>query len=139
MITTWAEIVAPPKTRPLRQFAVLWLVCLTGIAAWRAWHGHGGPTTDLLGATGLVIGGLGICYPRAVRWVYTVCMIATFPVSVVVSQVALASVYFLVFTPVGLVFRIVGRDPLRLRRGAQPTYWTPTTARRDHEDYLRQS
>jgi hypothetical protein len=44
----------------------------------------------------------------------------------VVSPIALGIVYFGIVTPIGLVMRLAGKDPLRLRRepGAG-TYWMP--------------
>lgn len=135
----WSEVIAPPKAKVLRQFAGLWLVVFVALAAWRLWHGQTGLRTDVLGVVGLVIGGIGLCYPRRVRWVYTACMIATFPIGVVVSQVALAVIFYAVFTPVALVFRVVGRDALRVRRHTTRSYWTRRPAARKSEDYLRQS
>src|SRR5262245_35551916 len=41
---------------------------------------------------------------------------------VVVSPVLLALFFYTVVTPVGLVLRLMGKDPLRLKRG-DATYW----------------
>jgi len=42
----------------------------------------------------------------------------------VVSPIALGIMFFLVFTPMGLLMRAMGKDPLRLRRDANAqTYW----------------
>jgi hypothetical protein len=44
----------------------------------------------------------------------------------IVSPVVLGIMFFLVVTPIGLLMRMLGKDPLRLRfdRGAS-TYWIP--------------
>jgi hypothetical protein len=44
----------------------------------------------------------------------------------IVSPIVLGIMFFLVVTPIGLLMRAFGKDPLRLRfdRGA-PTYWIP--------------
>ena len=34
-----------------------------------------------------------------------------------------ALMFFLVFTPVALVFRMMGRDALQLRKSARASYW----------------
>ncbi len=39
------------------------------------------------------------------------------------SRVLLTLMYYLVFTPYGLVSRLSGRDPLRRRAGAGESYW----------------
>lgn len=44
----------------------------------------------------------------------------------VVSPVALGILFYLVFMPIGLVMRIAGKDPLRLRFDpAAKSYWIP--------------
>ena len=41
-----------------------------------------------------------------------------------VNTVLLLTVlYWLVVVPLGLVLRLLGKDPLRLRRGSEPTRW----------------
>lgn len=41
----------------------------------------------------------------------------------VVNPIVLGLLYFGLFTPVALIGRMLGRDELRLRPGAAPTYW----------------
>jgi len=42
----------------------------------------------------------------------------------IVNPIVTAALFFLVVTPVGLLLRLVGKDPLRLARDAQATsYW----------------
>ena len=40
-------------------------------------------------------------------------MVLAFPIGWTVSQVMLALMFFGLFTPIGLVFRLIGRDPLQ--------------------------
>jgi hypothetical protein len=58
----------------------------------------------------------------------------------VVGEVLLLVIYFLVFTPVAMLFRIIGRDALarKIDRGAA-TYWRAKESRADVESYFRQS
>lgn len=45
-----------------------------------------------------------------------------------VSPVALALLFFLVVTPTGLILRLLGKDPLRLKREPDaPSYWIRRT------------
>jgi O-antigen/teichoic acid export membrane protein len=41
----------------------------------------------------------------------------------VVSPIALGLLFFVVFTPIGWLFRLAGKDPLRLRKPEGSTYW----------------
>jgi hypothetical protein len=48
-------------------------------------------------------------------------------------------IYYGVFTPVALAFRVVGRDALRLRpRPDLPTHWLPKPRVADAASYFRQ-
>jgi Saxitoxin biosynthesis operon protein SxtJ len=135
----WSDVTAPPPPKMLRQFAGLWLIVFVGLAAWRAWHGQTGAWTWGLGAAGLIVGLLGLVQPMAVRWIFTGWMIAAFPIGWTVSRVVLAAMFYLIFTPVGLVFRLMGRDPLHLRRDGGRSYWSAKPAPAEHDAYFRQS
>jgi hypothetical protein len=135
----WSEVVKAPSSRTLRQFAGLFLVVFVAMAATRWFRGHQDGWTIALGVTAIVVGLVGLAMPSAVRPLYTGWMIAAFPIGWVVSKVILAVVFFLVVTPIGLGFRMAGRDILRLRRQSQTTYWVPKTVRENSSDYLRQS
>jgi hypothetical protein len=58
------------------------------------------------------------------RLLYSGWMLAAFPVGWTISHVILGFTYFLVLTPIGLLMRAMGRDPMErnIDRGAQ-TYW----------------
>jgi hypothetical protein len=46
----------------------------------------------------------------------------------VVNPITTALLFFLVFVPAGLIFRLLGKDPLRLRLDPDAdTYWIPRT------------
>jgi hypothetical protein len=50
---------------------------------------------------------------RAARILYLALTLAALPIGFVVSFLLLAAFYFLLLTPVGLLFRLIRRDPLR--------------------------
>jgi hypothetical protein len=135
----WSDVTAPPPPKLLRQFAGLWLVVFVGLAGWRAWHGDTGAWTVGLGVAGLIVGLLGLVQPMAVRWVFTGWMIAAFPIGWTVSRIVLAAMFYLIFTPVAVVFRLMGRDPLHLRRGDGRSHWSAKPTPADSETYFRQS
>lgn len=73
------------------------------------------------------------------HWLYQAWMTLTFPLRWVVTHLFLAAVYFGVFTPLALLFRILGRDALQRRfQPAAPTYWQPKRLPGDMRQYLRQ-
>ncbi len=83
--------------------------------------------------------GLWFSAQRAVRWTFVALSYATYPVGLVVSCVVLVCVYFGVVTPIGIVARLFGHDPLASRFApGQPTYWQPRQPIRDVADYFRQ-
>jgi hypothetical protein len=135
----WSEVIKPPKPRLLRQFAGLWLLFFAGLAGWRAWHGQPDVRAALLLGLALSIGLLGLAQPRGIRWIYTGWMIAAFPVGWTVSKVMVAAMFYLVFTPVALIFRLMKRDALHLRRPTVDSYWTPKEQPASVREYFRQS
>jgi hypothetical protein len=135
----WTDVTTPPRPAVLRQFAGLCLVVFGGLAAWRvADVGLDGPAIGLATAAA-AIGLTGLVWPRTVRWIFTGWLIAVFPIGWVVSRVVLAILYYAVFTPLALVFRMMGRDALHLRRPGTGSAWAPKPRPRSVDEYLRQS
>jgi hypothetical protein len=65
-------------------------------------------------------------------------MVITYPIGLVVSTVALALLFYLVFTPLGWGMRLAGRDPLRLRTRGDATQWQPIQQDADARQMFRQ-
>ena len=65
-------------------------------------------------------------------------MIAAFPIGWTVSQFMLLVLFYVVFTPVALVFRLMRRDALGLRRRDAASYWAVKPGAARAEDYFRQ-
>lgn len=135
----WSDVTATPNQKRLRQFAALCLLFFVGLAAWRAAHGQIDSRMWLLALAGVTIGGLGMWRPSAIRYVYSGWMIAAFPIGWTVSRLMIAAMFFIVFTPVALVFRLMKRDALRLRDVPAQSYWTPKSRAGALSEYLRQS
>ncbi|HVS62291.1 MAG TPA: SxtJ family membrane protein [Thermoanaerobaculia bacterium] len=89
-----------------------------------------------LGAASLA---LALVRPALVRPIYLGLMLATYPIGWVVSHLILVLVYYGVVTPVGLVLRLAGRDPLLKRPDpARASYWREREPARDVKRYFRQ-
>ena len=135
----WSDVIKPPPDKMLRQFAALCLVVFVGLGGWRAYHGHAGTFTWALAAFGGVVGVVGLISPPAIKPIYMAWMVAAFPIGWTVSRVVLGAVYYIVFTPVAFVFRLMRRDALHLQKpGAQPSYWSAKPGGEKPETYFRQ-
>lgn len=135
----WSDIQFEPTARTLRQFGGLCLVFFGGLGLWEALgRGHGN-LGAALGALGIVGGALGMLRPGWLRPVYVVWMVLAFPIGWTISFLVLALMYYGLFTPIGLFFKLIGRDPLeRTLRPELETYWTPKETPADPRRYFKQ-
>lgn len=136
----WSDIPWHPSKRLLRQFAGLWLIFFAGLACHEAfWRDR--PILALVFAVlAAIFGPLGLIRPKAIRWLFVGWMVLAFPIGWTVSHLLLAILFYGVFTPVALCFRLMGRDVLcRQSRPGQGTYWTPKASVTDLRGYFRQS
>ena len=83
-----------------------------------------GGNYPVLAGIGIVLMVLGATIPRVLKPVYLGWMGVAVVIGSVVTPVILTIFFFLVLTPVGLLFRLLGRDALtrKIDRGAS-TYW----------------
>jgi hypothetical protein len=134
----WSDIEWQPPSRKLRQFAGLWLAFFGALAVW-CWVADHRQVAILLGILALGLGGTGLAAPGAIRLVYVGWMVLAFPLGWTLSHVLLAIVYYGVFTPIGIIFRVIGRDALHLRRRDCASYWVarpePESVRRYFEQF----
>ncbi len=133
-----------PDRRKLREFALISLMVfglLGTVIAYKSgcFQSSGKWTAPvivwLLGVWGL----LGAFAPPLVKPLYTGLMAVTFPIGWVISHLLLGLIYYGMFTPLALFFRLVGRDALKLKidRNAA-SYWIETPTNPDSANYFRQ-
>ena len=130
------EINWSPTDRQLRQFGALAAVFLPGLT----WLWGGSRTTiGWLLALGLAAAAVGWIRPRTLKPVFVGMTLAAIPIGVVVGELAMLAIYFAVFLPIGLVFRLMGRDNLRLKRERNATtYWLSKRQSAGVGSYYRQ-
>jgi hypothetical protein len=128
-----------PTRRQLLTFAVSWLVVF-GILGGCVWWKNGSFTVaGTLWAVGTAIPAVGLVWPSFLRIAFLTACYATFPIGLVVSYLVLIVVYYLVLTPIGVVLRARGHDPMQRRfdRNAK-TYWTPRKEEENAGRYFKQ-
>ena len=127
-----------PTRRQLALFAALWLAFFAAAGLGAFCGGRGLLAAALWFSAGLVPLSAWAA-PRLLRLVYIGTACLAFPIGFAVSYILLAVVFYLVLTPVGLLMRVLGYDPMNRRRDAHATtYWTPRPAERGEKDYFRQ-
>ena len=108
--------------KELRRFGLTVAVPLALLTIWGAWRGH--PLLSaLLGGLALGLGGLALLTPRFLRPVHKHWMQMAHALGWFNTRVLLGLVYFFVMTPIGIVMRLMGRDPLDRRLKDRPSYW----------------
>ena len=139
------EIQWKPDDKTLREFSEFWMFFLGMVAAPLAfleigWFAFGGrPLAIALWL--LAVGGrlVGAFRPAWLRPLFVGMSLVALPIGWTVSHLALAIVYFGVFTPVALVFRLMGRDALKRKLDRQAaTYWEAYNPNQGRKRYLRQ-
>jgi len=126
-----------PTDRQLRQFGAICLIALPAVG----WIWGGGATTvATLGVIGLLLAITGMVLPTVLKPVFLGLTIVATPFGMVISELAMLMIYFGVFLPLGLVFRIAKRDSLQLRLdGDKDSYWEVKKQPANIASYYRQS
>jgi hypothetical protein len=134
----WSDLPLKPTPRALRQFAAAWLGLFLLLALRQIFLRHQAVAGAALGAVALV-GLAGLLKPAAVRWLFVGATIVSFPIGWLISQVVLGIMFYLVLTPVAMVFKLRGRDALQLRREPErSSCWMTREGASDPGRYLKQ-
>ena len=134
------EINWRPPHKQLRQFAGI----LLGFAPLLAvlLHFRFEVSTTLaasIGGAGMLAAVIGLIYPPLIWPLFVVLMAITLPIGMVVSTVLMVAIYYLVMTPIGLLARLGGYDPLRRRSDPDAeSYWIERTQPASVKRYFRQ-
>lgn len=138
-----------PDERQLRGFGIICLVAFGAIGSWiffrhsfvrLVWTPE---TARAIGWTLWSLAGacllLSLTAPRLLLPLYIGLTAITLPIGFVVSHVIMAVLFYLVITPFGLVFRLIGRDALHRKFDpAAESYWVQREPVGDVKRYLRQ-
>jgi len=127
-----------PDTGELRSFAIAMLVgfaLLAGLSVWR----HHGVTASALVFLAVSLGlALSAAIPGLNRVAYLAVYLPTSFIGHYVSKVVLFFVFILVFVPIGLLLRLLGKDILRLRSAKPRAVWSTVSSAKESRRYYRQ-
>jgi hypothetical protein len=136
----WSDIPFHPTISTLRRFAAVGALLFAGLATSAFFLSGSGAVALALAGLALTVGLLGLVRPAALRAVFVGLLVLTFPLNWLVSRLLLALVFCCLLTPLGLLFRLLGRDALGRRfQPARESYWTTKPAADGLRSYFRQS
>lgn len=129
-----------PPIRQLRQFACFFFPVFLGIAAY-LFHRKTGD--GLLPSILYLIAGvsmlIGVAKPTLIKPLFLALMYITFPIGWVVSHILLLIAYYLVLTPIGLLLRLFGHDPMQRKFDrTKSSYWIPRDQNKNTNSYFKQ-
>ncbi len=143
------EINFKPGRKQLRAFGLIGAAITTALACWVFWRGSffgfeisasaSRTTSYVLWCSAGLLLAMSVVFPKLLHPVYVGLTVVTLPIGFVMSYVVMGIVFFGVFTPIALVFRLIGRDSLN--RKIEPeaeTYWVPRQDVKDVGRYFRQ-
>lgn len=121
MATRAAARLSPPE---LRRFGLTVALGLGVVAALGAWRG-GRVLPAALAVPAAVLAALAVVAPARLSAAHRAWMRLAEALGWFNTRVLLGVLFYLIVTPIGLVMRLAGRDPLDRRLGDRPSYWTP--------------
>jgi hypothetical protein len=110
------------------------------LVGWIVWRKSGSVAAGTaVAAAGAVVAILGFTVPRAVRPVFIALMVINYPIGWVVTHLVMAFIFYLVVTPLAVIMKLSGRDPMERRfEATAKTYWKPRPSETDSRRYFRQ-
>ena len=119
------EIDYNPSRKKLRDFGVIAIVAsiILSLVLYFFKHLAIQWTLIIIGA-GLFIFVTSLISLKLTRLIYLGLTFLTYPIGFVVSYLVMGIFYFLVITPVGLIFKLIGKDPLHRKFDYETkSYW----------------
>ncbi|MDI1319872.1 MAG: SxtJ family membrane protein [bacterium] len=127
-----------PAARQLLVFAAAWLVFvgMLGLMQWAKARPAAALVCWILAAG---VPAVGAVWREGLRLLYVGLSYATYPIGWVVSTIVLGVIYYAVLTPIGLILRVCGHDPLQRRADRRAvSYWHKRPGPRPPASYFRQ-
>ncbi|MBL8811171.1 MAG: hypothetical protein JNM43_13425 [Planctomycetaceae bacterium] len=134
----WSDVRRPVTAKTSQQFGFLLAAVIFVVSLRESWK-HGLTGFSLTIAV-LAVGAALVAWskPLVYRPIFTIWMILVFPIGWMMSKLVLLTLYFLVLTPIGLLLRWRGHDPLALAASSERTLWWKRPVVTRPSQYLRQ-
>lgn len=125
--------------RELMWFGPLFTLFVGVLVYLFIWSNFSPTVSYVIGAVAAAIVVVYYLAPPLQRPIYMGWMYSVLPIGFVVSHVLLALIYYLVVTPIGLIMKVVGYDPLHRKFDqAASTYWIERESNTDPQRYFQQ-
>lgn len=122
--------------RAEREFGLIVGGVLILLGCWWLYRGKFLQVAQFTLPLGALLVLLGLIFPRALVVPNKGWMLLAEGLSFVSTRIILGVVFFLILTPIGIVKRMFGWDPLSRRAGKSVSYWKPYSERqRDPRHY----
>jgi len=119
---------------PEKSFGISVGIVLLLIAAFLVWRERQ-TTAQVVGGIGAVLLLLGLVQPRLLKWPSAVWWRFAMILGYVNARIILTVIFTIVFSPLGLLWRLIGNDPLARKRRNWPG-WSPYPARYRKPDHF---
>ena len=105
-----------------RSFGFVFAAVFAIIAVWPLWHGQALRWWALAVAAAFAL--VAVVVPKLLALPNRLWLKLGLLMGKIVAPIALGILFYAVFMPVGVLMRLLGKDPLKLKRDdAAPTYW----------------
>lgn len=104
------------------------------IAAYLLWRERYGPA-QIVGGIGAALVVLGLAAPKLLKWPAALWWKFAMVLGYINARVILTVAFVTVLTPIGLLWRVIGHDPLAKRR-KQWNGWSPSPERFRNSDHF---
>jgi len=115
--------------RAEREFGLIVGGVLVLLSSWWLYRGKFATLSQVTLAVGGLLVLLGCLFPAVLVWPNKAWMALAEVLSFVSTRIILAFVFFLIVTPIGLIKRLFGWDPLLRRAAKRDSYWIPYSER----------
>ena len=136
-----ALIELPKEPGPVERklFGLLVLLFCGLVGAFLAFKLEWRAAAWVLWGVGLVVTVTYYALPPLQNRIFRGWLLAFYPLGFVISHVVLAAIWYLLFTPLALLRRLIAGDPLARRRDpAAKTYWTDRDGPVESSRYFKQ-
>lgn len=133
------ELNKNPSKKELAWFGLMFLAFFGLIGGLVWWRFENETAAYTLWGVAAAIVAVYYAVPSLRRTLYLGWLYAAFPIGWVISHVVMGAIYYLVITPIALIFKVIRRDALeqRIDRNAK-SYWVEHRTGGDPQRYFKQ-